>query len=196
MSILEIIKPIKLLAGTHADTGTTGRGCFMNVIAYLNGEPQITDKSKCVCPIIREVAIYANDYASNEDRPKLLPFITRAMGSRTDDPVEMKRRLGLVLGFARRRAEQAISRFGVYDSYALISVSYSDRAIFCAHYGDVLLAAEFSVKAADFSVKKVSQYCELTHELLALLDELCPKAEVIEPVHIERAKELAALVSA
>ena len=32
------IEPIRLLAGSHADTGTTGKGCFMNVVAYLNGE--------------------------------------------------------------------------------------------------------------------------------------------------------------
>lgn len=37
------IEPIKLLRGQHKDTATTGQGCFMNVIAYLNGDPQITD---------------------------------------------------------------------------------------------------------------------------------------------------------
>ena len=26
------IEPIKLLKGSHDDTGTTGQGCFMNVI--------------------------------------------------------------------------------------------------------------------------------------------------------------------
>ena len=29
------IEPIKLLQGSHAETGKTGMGCFMNVIAYL-----------------------------------------------------------------------------------------------------------------------------------------------------------------
>ena len=60
-SITEIIAPIKLLAGTHEDTAKTGSGCFMNVIAYLNGEPQITDQSPCVCVTVR--AFYADAYA-------------------------------------------------------------------------------------------------------------------------------------
>ena len=55
--ITEIIKPIKLLSGTHNDTAQTGQGCFMNVIAYLNGEPQITDQSDCVCYVVRPIAI-------------------------------------------------------------------------------------------------------------------------------------------
>lgn len=41
------IKPIRLLKGSYADTKTTGQGCFMNVVAYLNGESQITDSSPC-----------------------------------------------------------------------------------------------------------------------------------------------------
>ena len=62
------IAPIKLLAGSHSDTGETGVGCFMNVIAYLNGEPQITDQSECVCFTVRPMAIFLNGLANNEQR--------------------------------------------------------------------------------------------------------------------------------
>ena len=54
------IKPIKLLKGSHADTGSTGQGCFMNVAAYLNGDDQITDSSPCVCVTIRPIVIFLN----------------------------------------------------------------------------------------------------------------------------------------
>jgi hypothetical protein len=85
MSITEIIAPIQLLKGTHENTAQTGQGCFMNVIAYLNGEPQITDQSPCVCVTVRPLAIKLNDAATDEQRKELIPFIERAMGSATKD---------------------------------------------------------------------------------------------------------------
>ena len=80
------IEPIKLLTGAHDDTGKTGSGCFMNVIAYLNGEAQITDSSPCVCVTVRPLAIKLNDLGNEEQRQRLLPFVLRAMGSATQDP--------------------------------------------------------------------------------------------------------------
>jgi hypothetical protein len=86
------IEPIRLLSGSHADTGTTGQGCFMNVVAYLNGEPQITDQSPCVCVYVRPLAIRLNDCASDEQRQRMLPFVLRAMGSATEDKAVMHSR--------------------------------------------------------------------------------------------------------
>jgi hypothetical protein len=99
------ISPIKLLSGTHSDTAITGSGCFMNVIAYLNGEPQITDQSPCVCVTVRPNAIWLNDFADDTQRQQLIPYIQRAMGSATEDRDEMKRRLALVVGFAEDCAD-------------------------------------------------------------------------------------------
>lgn len=99
----EIIKSIQLLAGSHADTGTTGRGCFMNVIAYLNGELVITDRSDCVCVVVRPIAIWLNDCAARQRRgADMLPFVLRAMGSATTDPQELSRRTWLTVTFAKR----------------------------------------------------------------------------------------------
>jgi len=110
------ITPIRLIAGSHSDTGKTGSGCFMNVIAYLNGEPQITDASPCVCAVVRPLAIWLNDFglgprftptqrAANSDR--LLPFVLRAQGSATDDAAERSRRAYLALDFAREMKDIA-----------------------------------------------------------------------------------------
>ena len=101
------VPQVKLLSGTHPDTGKTGQGCFMNVIAYLNAEPVITDKSECVCFVIRQLAIWANDWMTDAERPQLLPFLLRALGSRTDDKAEVTRRLALVVGFAKDMAKFA-----------------------------------------------------------------------------------------
>ena len=79
----DYIAPIRLLSGHHGDIGATGRGCFMDVIAYLNGESQITDHSPCVRITVRPMAIKLNDFGNDEQRQRLLPFVMRAMGSAT-----------------------------------------------------------------------------------------------------------------
>jgi hypothetical protein len=91
-----IIEPIRLLKGSHEDTAKTGQGCFMNVIAYLNGEPQITDQSPCVCVTVRPLAIMLNDKGTDEQRARLLPFVLRAMGSATKDKTVLDRRVARV----------------------------------------------------------------------------------------------------
>ena len=103
------IEPIKLLSGSHKDTAQTGQGCFMNVIAYLNGESQITDKSSCVCITIRPIAIFLNDFANDAQRQKLLPFVLRAMGTATDDKVIISKRIEAVVKFAEFNARLAES---------------------------------------------------------------------------------------
>ena len=87
------IQPIKLLAGAHEDTFQTGQGCFMNVAAYLNGDLKMSDKSPCVSPIIRNVAIFLNDMLNDEDRQRLIPLIPRAMetGMNSDAQIAAER---------------------------------------------------------------------------------------------------------
>ena len=122
------IQPIKLLQGSHKDTGTTGSGCFMNVIAYLNGEAQITDKSPCVCGVLRPAAIVTNDMLAPEDRQKMLDFIPRAMGSVTDDFNTMFVRAVLL--------ERMVTEI-VRDASYIFEIFYNrrDRDIFDRGYG-------------------------------------------------------------
>ena len=124
------IEPIRLLAGSHADTGTTGKGCFMNVVAYLNGEQQITDKSPCVCVVVRPIVIWLNDFGlSNrfsqtqrlDNSNHLLQFVERAMGSATTDPAELSRRAWLAVGFAKEM-QAAARRSAAAASFRSASV--------------------------------------------------------------------------
>ena len=157
------IEPIKLLKGSHADTGKTGLGCFMNVIAYLNGEPQITDESPCVCVTVRPLAVWLNDYMDDKERPQLLPFITRAMGSATMDKDTLVRRARLCADYAERRAASAA------------------RAARAAWAASAESAAKF-----DYKVFRA----ELIADTLKLLDEMLPPATELQEIHTQRVQKL------
>lgn len=87
------IKPITLLGGHHPTTARTGSGCFMDVIAYLNGDAQITDRSPCVDPVVRQLMISINDSLDVYTRQRLIPFVQRAMGTAGSDQRTQETRL-------------------------------------------------------------------------------------------------------
>ena len=161
--ITEIIKPIQLLSGSHNDTAQTGQGGFMNVIAYLNGEPQITDQSDCVCYVVRPIAIWLNDYLQDDERNHLIPFIERAMGSRTEDKAEVSRRLALVVDFANQMQKYAAKYVAKYSKTA----EYADSAAKCAKYAAecAKCAAECAKYVAKYS--KTAEYAEYAAEYAA-----------------------------
>lgn len=173
------IKPIKLLQGDHADTGVTGQGCFMNVIAYLNGEPQITDGSPCVCVYVRRMAIRLNDGADDEQRQRMLPFVLRAMGSATEDEAVMQsRRLRLrQYGAECYALMQAFKRPSRRSINRLRHANASAYAYACA---DARTAAR-KLKAALFDAG------------LSYLDDVLPQIEACDAVVVERMNRLAEL---
>jgi len=198
------ILPIKLLAGTHADTGETGQGCFMNVVAYLNGEAQITDQSTCVCVTIRPIAIFANDLANDEQRQRLLPFLLRAMGSATDNKTEVLRRLDLLVAFANKQAKHAVEcaesaesaeSAAKYAEYAAeYAAKYAKYAAKCAKYA-AEYAAEYAAKyAAESAVVNAAKYAAkksiIFNDCIEYLDAALPKAETATDAVLERAKKL------
>jgi len=211
------IEPIKLLSGSHADTGTTGQGCFMNVIAYLNGEEQITDQSTCVCVTIRPIAIFLNDFGNDEQRQRLLPFVIRAMGSATDDRVEMNRRLAAVVKYAefnaRLAAESAESaaksakyakyaaeyaesaKYAEYAEYAAKSAKYAKYA---AEYAESAESAAKSAKYAEYAAKS-AEYAARREAIFQAgvdyLDEVCPAAMECNQEIICRANKLIELAT-
>lgn len=73
------ITPLRLLRGHHADTGTTGSGCFLDVVSYLAGDTTVTHTPACVCPKLWRVLQRINDMFDDKERPALLMFVERAM---------------------------------------------------------------------------------------------------------------------
>ena len=187
--IANIIEPIKLLKGSHDHTASTGQGCFMNVIAYLNGEPQITDKSECVCFVVRPIAIWFNDFLQDSERHILIPFIERAMGSRTSDRAEIERRALLAADMAQRMSDAAAKYSAEAAAWAAGAAAEAARAAAWA----AAEAAEAAWAAAE-AARAVAIREEIKSACLEFLDRALPQKEQGQVV-IERAKRLRELVT-
>ena len=188
MDILNVIKPITLLKGSHADTGTTGQGCFMNVIAYLNGEPQITDQSPCVCPVVRPIAIWLNDYMRANERQQLLPFIMRAMGSATTDKGELVRRAWLAVDFANEMKK--VSAYAYANAHAAHAAAagaaiHAVHAVHAAaaraaiHAANAARAAHTATHGADYVVDGRKK---IIAAAIKFLDNALPPLAQMSPV--------------
>jgi hypothetical protein len=174
--IADIIKPIQLLKGSHEDTAKTGSGCFMNVIAYLNGEPQITDASTCVCVTIRHPVIWFNDWLKDDERHELIPYIERAMGSATDDQDVMKIRLAALVKFANEHSRIATEYAAEYAAkYATESAVY---------------AAKYAASSAEYATECRAEIKRIAFDFL---EAALPKAKEPTKEMIQRANELVAL---
>jgi hypothetical protein len=185
------VEPIKLLSGSHADTGATGQGCFMNVIAYLNGEPQITDDSPCVCVSVKRIAIWINDYLKDGERERLIPYIERAMGSATDDKVEIRRRVCLAVDMANTCAAIAKRYKSPRGAAAAAAAAAADAAAYAAAYAAAAAAAAYDAAAyaAADARKEIIEAC------FTFLDAALPKAPAEQvPIVVERAQKLLELV--
>ncbi len=197
------IEPIRLLSGSHEDTGQTGSGCFMNVIAYLNGEPQITDQSPCVCGTIRRPAIWINDFLDDSERHQLLPFVQRAMGTATDDDAMLLERINVLVRFIRDAAALAhsfspgsIASKKASQSMLLteMGAERSQTTVMAANYFGYL-ASEAAAEAGKAAAGNVAHRKALIERAVAFMDAVCPPADAPSRVLIERANSLIELAS-
>ena len=207
------IAPIKLLSGHHEDTATTGSGCFMNVIAYLNGEAQITDKSPCVCITVIPLAIGLNDLGNDEQRQRLLPFVLRAMGSSTEDENIVRSRLDRLKQYgaeceelvdawnaSKKYNDCAINPYtnvnGGIDAYAKArnyAYAYSKARAYANAYLDEHSYAHYKayVDAGACAIANtIHRIAYLKDSLfdagLRYLDDVLPKLDTVAPEVLER----------
>lgn len=188
MNIFDVIKPIKLLSGSHADTGDTGQGCVMNVIAYLNGEVKITDSSPCVCFMVKPILIWFNDYLRDDERHLLIPYVERAMGSATEDKKEIERRAWLCVDMAHSMANLAAE-------YAAKYAKSAEYAKYAAKYAEYAKYAKYAAESAKYaesaeSAKYAEYAADITESVLDYLDKALPKTHVRDAIVISRAIKL------
>ena len=69
-----------MLVGSGERNYTT-RLCAMDMVSFLECEPQISDKPKSVSEYLRQVVICINDKATANDRQKLWPYLPRLVGT-------------------------------------------------------------------------------------------------------------------
>lgn len=206
-TVMYQIPEIQLLPGPHSDTGRTGRGCFMNVVAYLNGDAQITDSSECVCPVVRPIAIWLNDFYTkrfpHERGRRLLPFVLRALGSRTDDSVEVSRRIGLAVRFAELQrdiaaecverakpdAELSAEFAAKYAAmYARSAVESAEHA--AEHAARTAKQAEHAAAHVALRTARTATEERILQVGLDFMDEALPQVDEVQEQTIARAQEL------
>lgn len=79
-----------LSAGSHLDP--SAGACFMEMISFLNGEEH-SDKPSCVHKNLIPVGINANDFLSDKNRQRMVPFMTAFMGTQDIDLDMVKARV-------------------------------------------------------------------------------------------------------
>jgi len=101
---------MKLVKGKGSkETGA----CWMSAIAWYAGQETWTDYAECVDPMIRTLCVTVNDRAADHERERLIgPHLMTPMGTRTDDPSIIQRRLERIVGFAFEQAVAALKRSG------------------------------------------------------------------------------------
>lgn len=211
MSILDSIKPIRLLRGSHKETGETGSGCMMNVISYLQGDVVITDDPKGVCPIIKHVCILVNDFLHDHERQALHEYIFRAMNSAAMTERIRNRRERIVDRACKdihSMMERWTQKYVPYRNYEpnagvthafhlmLQESSHMARELPPRCYYDNMHAISLDyyltedISQISMQTKREDEFtrhAELVKLCMTLLDDLLPDVESFEPVHEERA---------
>jgi hypothetical protein len=125
----------------------------------LNGP---TDKLECACPVLRSLAIAANDvpkWASDEERTTALRGIIPALLDSRVGAVAISKRAAVVATFAEEAAKSTASRST--DPSAKYAVEYAVKSAKAAQYAEfasraakyVAESAEYAAESAEYAAK-------------------------------------------
>ena len=90
--------------------------CLLAAVSWLV-DGKLTDRPKCVCPLLAEFGRHANDVLYQKDRQRLKAFIYRLAGSRDEPAIERRARIivsGIVYGILERGRALDTGRFVTY----------------------------------------------------------------------------------
>jgi hypothetical protein len=215
------IEPIRLLRGSHEDTGYTGHGCIMNVCSYLNGDTHITDQPKCVDPAVVPLAIITNDVLTDEDRQNLMRFIPAAMESGENASAMRVTRFEALCalqdelqGIARAIEPakkmwrgNAVEAEGIHrnaDAYKMwreLAAKVRNQMVLgdvtemnLLSYASRLSSAMLSLNKVATDLRAVWAYQQIAAALMSCLVGMLPDAELCQPAYeaLQRLKQTAA----
>jgi hypothetical protein len=110
----------RLLHGTHAFPGRDGGTCINEAAIVAAGFKYrsvvgVGDMPPCFSPVIAEFALSLNDEMPDDQRQRLLPFVTRLAGTADEPGVELRRDEYLALEACRRFLSRALDAAGLPD---------------------------------------------------------------------------------
>jgi hypothetical protein len=90
--------------------------CLLTAVSWL-ADGKLTDRPKCVCPLLAQFGRHANDILYQYDRQRLKAFIYRLAGSQDASAIERRARIivsGIVYGILERGRALDPDRFVTY----------------------------------------------------------------------------------
>ena len=90
--------------------------CLLTAVSWLV-DGKLTDRPRCVCPLLAQFGRYANDILYQKDRQRLKAFIYRLGGSRDSSAIERRARIivdGIMRGSLGGRATLSPDRLVSY----------------------------------------------------------------------------------
>lgn len=80
--------PLKLRQGPGEDWQ---KGlCFMEAVAWMDGNMKPTDRPECSCPVLGAFAIAVNDCIADDDRNDLLRLVLPMIGTKSDTHLSLR----------------------------------------------------------------------------------------------------------
>lgn len=151
------LKPLILVRGARNDIATTGKGCAMNMVAYLQGEVP-NDHPRGVDLAIRNLTVALNDACDDELRQELLmPLLARTMGTQHRPPWMKANQRRRILAMAHEFGID-IDPAPVHDNAHLVAMTMS---ALCARY-------DLGESIPEPVLRRVA----------AALDDMLPEAEI------------------
>jgi hypothetical protein len=149
----------RLLHGTHAFPGRDGGTCINEAAIVAAGFKYrsvvgVGDMPPCFSPVIAEFALSLNDEMPDDQRQRLLPFVTRLAGTADEPGVELRRDEYLALEACRRFLSRALDAAGLPDHAsrcrAVRTLNGAQSAVYAAAraMGDATAEAVSTVWAA------------------------------------------------
>ena len=87
MTTERLARVTKLYRGSHSPDGHM---CLMEAVAYVAGEDW-TDSPECTSPVLAAYGRVLNDEMNDDERQRLIPYITRLIGTRASLEVDLRR---------------------------------------------------------------------------------------------------------